>query len=59
MAAARAEIAHWAEFDDVLVNQDLDATVAATRTVLHAARLARHRQRWLDGFVETLRADGG
>lgn len=38
MAGARAEISHWAEFDHVLVNADFDATLAAARAVLHAAR---------------------
>jgi len=54
MAAAQAEISHWAEFDQVLVNDDLPATIAAARTVLHAARLARHRQLWLADFVAGL-----
>lgn len=42
--AARAEIAHWAEFDHVVVNRTLDQAVADVRSVLHAARLATARQ---------------
>jgi guanylate kinase len=44
MAAARAEIAHWPEFDHVVVNDSFDAAVEGVRAVLHAARLATARQ---------------
>ncbi len=54
MAAARDEISHWDEFDQVLVNEDFDATLAALRSILHAARSARQRQPWLPGFVDQL-----
>jgi guanylate kinase len=51
---ARAEIAHWLDFDHVLVNRDFDRTVAEVRAILHAARSSRVRQPWLAGFVEEL-----
>jgi guanylate kinase len=54
MAAARAEIAHWPEFDHVLVNESFAAAVAEARAVLHAARLATARQTGLAGFVAGL-----
>jgi guanylate kinase len=54
MAAARDEIAHWDEFDHVLINQDFAATVAAARAVLHAARSARTRQPGMAGFINGL-----
>lgn len=54
MAAARAEISHWDEFDHVLVNADLVETIAATRAILRAARSARLRQPGLPGFVAGL-----
>jgi guanylate kinase len=44
MAAARSEISHAAEFDFVLVNDDLDRAVEDARAVLVAARLAVRRQ---------------
>jgi guanylate kinase len=53
---ARAEIAHWADFDHVLVNRDFDRTVAEVRAILHASRSTRGRQPWLPGFVEGLLA---
>jgi guanylate kinase len=54
MAAAREEIAHWDEFDHVLINQDFAATVAAVRAVLHAARSTRARQPGMAGFIKGL-----
>ena len=44
MEAARAESAHWPEFDHVLVNETLDVAIAEARAVLVAARLAMGRQ---------------
>ncbi len=52
MAGARSELAHWAEFDHVLVNHDLDAAIADLRSVLHAARFATARQPGLAAFVD-------
>lgn len=58
MAAARAEIAHWAEFDHVLVNADLEATIAGVRAVLDAARSRAGRQPGLAAFVAGLGVEG-
>ena len=44
MRAARDEIAHWEEFDHVIVNAELDHSIAQTRAALHAARSATSRQ---------------
>lgn len=54
MQAAHEEISHWAEFDQVVVNTELDSAIAAVRAVLHAARLATRRQTGLPDFVHTL-----
>ena len=54
MNAARSEIAHWAEFDHVVVNRDLEAAVEDVRGVLHAARCIIARQPGLPAFVERL-----
>jgi guanylate kinase len=54
LVAARDEIAHWDEFDHVLVNRDFDRTVAEVRAILHAARSARTRQPALAEFVAGL-----
>jgi guanylate kinase len=54
MARSRDEISHWAEYDYVLVNRDLDATFAALRGILEAERQRRDRQPWLSDFVRSL-----
>lgn len=59
MAVARDEISHWAEFDHVVVNDDLPAAIAAVRAILHAARLARARQVGMADFVATLGVRAG
>jgi guanylate kinase len=59
MAAARGEIAHWADFGHVLVNRDFADTVAGVRAVLRAARARRERQPGLAPFVAELLRGGG
>ncbi len=54
MARAADEISHWQEFDYVVVNHDLDASVASVRAVLAAERLRRTRQHGLDDLVNAL-----
>ncbi len=54
MDAARSELAHWAEFDHIIVNRDLEAAVEDVRGVLHAARCTIHRQPGLAAFVASL-----
>ncbi|MCZ8334876.1 MAG: guanylate kinase [Rhodobacteraceae bacterium] len=54
MAKSRDEISHWAEYDYVLVNDDLDATFARLTTILEAERLRRDRQPGLSEFVRGL-----
>jgi guanylate kinase len=48
------EIGHWQEYDYIVVNQDLDDSVAKVRTILHAERLRRDRQLGLVEFVRDL-----
>ncbi|MGB3556659.1 MAG: guanylate kinase [Jannaschia sp.] len=54
MAKSEAEISHWAEYDYVLVNDDVDACEERLRTILAAERLRRDRQPWLTDFVRGL-----
>jgi guanylate kinase len=51
---ARIEMAHYREYDYVLVNEDLEDSTGRVRTILAAARLARSRFNQLDDFVRGL-----
>jgi guanylate kinase len=57
MAKARDEISHWAEYDFVVVNRELDQAEAELRTILMAERLRRDRQPRLAEFVRALNAE--
>ena len=54
MAQAAAEISHWAEYDYVIVNADLEASVAGLRAILVAERLKRERLLGLSDFVRQM-----
>lgn len=54
MAKSEAEISHWAEYDFVLVNDDLDQAEAELKTILKAERMRRDRQPGLSDFVRGL-----
>lgn len=54
MADAAAEISHWAEYDYVIVNADLEASVAGLRAILAAERLRRERLLGLSEFVRQM-----
>lgn len=58
MQKSRSEISHWAEYDYVLVNDDLDQTEARMRAILTAERLRRDRQAGLGAFVRDLMSAG-
>ena len=54
MAKAADEISHWAEYDYVIVNDDLDSALANVVAILRAERLKRARQSGLSQFVRSL-----
>ncbi len=51
---AREEIAQWASYDYVLINDDLERTFENLKAILGAERLRRERQIGLDRFVNDL-----
>ncbi len=55
MAEAESEISHWAEYDYVLINNNLEETYADLRDILNAERLRRRRRPGLSEFVRTLK----
>jgi guanylate kinase len=54
MARANDEISHWAEYEYVVVNDDIDAAHAKIMAILLAERQKRVRQTGLHGFVTGL-----
>lgn len=54
MAKSRDEISHWAEYDYVLVNEELGLTFEQLKSILTAERLKRERQPRLSAFVRSL-----
>jgi guanylate kinase len=55
MAKSSEEMSHWPEYDYVIVNADLDRSVAEAQAVVTAERLKRTRQQGLADFVNRLR----
>jgi guanylate kinase len=54
MAKAADEMSHWAEYDYIVVNHDVAASVAEVHAILVAERLRRVRQVGLGDFVREL-----
>jgi guanylate kinase len=55
LAQVAADVTHWAEYDYVLINSDLEQSVERTRAILAAERLKRSRQPGLADFVSQFR----
>ena len=55
MAKAPDEMSHWAEYDYIIINRDIEDTVTAVQSILVAERLKRERQVGLTEFVKGLR----
>jgi guanylate kinase len=54
MRRAADEIDHWAEYEYVLVNRDMDACLAQVQSIVSAERSKRVRQTGLVEFVREL-----
>jgi guanylate kinase len=57
MAKAADEMSHWAEYDYIVVNRDIDRAFLDVRAILSAERLKRERQTGLSAFVRGLQAE--
>ncbi len=55
MAKASDEMSHWAEYDYVIINRDINQSVAAVKEILNSERLKRRRQIGLAEFVKGLK----
>jgi guanylate kinase len=56
MAKAADEMSHWAEYDYVVINRDIDRAFQEVCAILAAERLKRVRQTGLSDFVRGLQA---
>ena len=54
MAEAAKEISHWAEYDYVIINHDLETSDGEIKSILAAERLKRKRRTGLTAFVRAL-----
>jgi guanylate kinase len=54
MSRANNEISHWAEYDYVVINDDLESTLQKIRTILDAERMKRGRQTGIAEFARKL-----
>jgi len=54
MAKAGDEMSHWAEYDFIVVNRDVEQSVTQILAILAAERLRRRRQLGLSDFVKRL-----
>jgi guanylate kinase len=57
MAKAADEMSHWAEYDYVVINREIDRAFAEVQSILSAERLKRERQTGLSDFVRGLQAE--
>ena len=57
MAKAADEMSHWAEYDYVVINHDIERAFAEVRAILSAERLKRERQTGLSAFVRRLQSE--
>jgi len=55
MAKAADEMSHWAEYDYIIVNHDIESSTRRVEAILQAERLRRERQVGLSEFVKALR----
>ena len=54
MAKAADEMSHYAEYDFIIINRDIDESVAQVEAIVAAERLRRQRQVGLSEFVKHL-----
>jgi guanylate kinase len=54
MSRASHEMSHWAEYDYIVINHEIDAAFAEVQSILKAERLKRERRTGLTTFVREL-----
>jgi len=56
MSRASHEMSHWAEYDYIVINRDIDEAFAEVQSILKAERLKRERRVGLTAFVRELQS---
>lgn len=59
MSRAAHELSHWAEYDYIVVNHDVEEAFAEVQSILRAERLRRERRTGLTAFVRDLQSQLG
>ena len=59
MSRATHELSHWAEYDYIVINHDIDEAFAEVQSILKAERLKRERRTGLTTFVRELQRQLG
>jgi len=54
MKEAANQISHWAEYDYVIINENLDESLSEVQNILNAERLKRERRVGLSAFVRNM-----
>ena len=55
MERASDEMSHWPEYDYIVVNREVDESIAQVKAILSAERLRRERRPGLAAFVNGMR----
>jgi guanylate kinase len=58
MSKSENEISHWAEYDYIIINEDITEAIEELNTIVNAERMKRLRQPWLGSFVKKLVTGG-
>ncbi len=59
MSRATHELSHWAEYDYIVINRDIEDAFAEVQSILKAERLKRERRTGLTAFVRELQRQLG
>ena len=54
LCQANSEITHWAEYDYIIINYEIEETLEKLKSILTTERLKRERQVGLSDFVRKL-----
>ena len=55
MEKASDEMTHYLEYDYVIINEDINESIAQAQLIMDAERLKRHRKVGLSDFVRKLK----